>query len=110
MSFLCPRCGRLSYHPEDERQGYCGACHDYTALKAGDVLRIRRAGSGDEWCVCQVQLASSDGQAIGLHVAEGALRTSKGEMIMGAVAVAIDQQRGPYEVFTNTNLEIEGRA
>jgi len=25
--FTCPRCGRVSYHPEDVRQRYCGACH-----------------------------------------------------------------------------------
>jgi hypothetical protein len=29
-AFTCPRCGRTSYHPEDARQGYCGACHDWT--------------------------------------------------------------------------------
>jgi hypothetical protein len=30
MSFTCPRCGMTSHHPEDERQGYCGNCHDWT--------------------------------------------------------------------------------
>lgn len=29
-SFTCPRCSRTSYHPQDKRYGYCGACHDYT--------------------------------------------------------------------------------
>lgn len=29
-SFTCPRCGAVSYHPEDVRQGYCGRCHDWT--------------------------------------------------------------------------------
>lgn len=28
--FTCPRCGRISYHPDDTRHGYCGACHDFT--------------------------------------------------------------------------------
>ena len=28
----CPRCGRTSYHPDDIREGYCGACHDWTGL------------------------------------------------------------------------------
>ncbi|MDP5182151.1 hypothetical protein QOZ88_05840 [Blastococcus sp. BMG 814] len=32
--FTCPRCGRRSWHPEDKRQGYCGACHDFTATPA----------------------------------------------------------------------------
>lgn len=30
-SITCPRCGRTSYHPEDIRQGYCGACHWWTS-------------------------------------------------------------------------------
>lgn len=34
-SFVCPRCGARSYHPEDIRWGYCGRCHDYT----GDETR-----------------------------------------------------------------------
>lgn len=38
-SFTCPRCGRTSHHPDDIREGYCGACHDWTgqryALTAG---------------------------------------------------------------------------
>jgi hypothetical protein len=28
--FTCPRCGRTSHHPDDIREGYCGACHDWT--------------------------------------------------------------------------------
>jgi ribosomal protein S27AE len=28
--FTCPRCGRTSYNPNDKREGYCGACHDWT--------------------------------------------------------------------------------
>jgi hypothetical protein len=32
-SFRCPACGRVSYHPEDVRQGYCGACHDWTGTQ-----------------------------------------------------------------------------
>ena len=29
-AFTCPRCGRTSHHPDDIREGYCGACHDWT--------------------------------------------------------------------------------
>jgi hypothetical protein len=29
-SFTCPRCHRISYHPDDVAAGYCGACHDWT--------------------------------------------------------------------------------
>lgn len=37
--FTCPRCGRTSWHPEDKRQGYCGACHAFTASPAVAVRR-----------------------------------------------------------------------
>ena len=29
-SFTCPVCDKVSYHPEDIRQGYCSFCHDWT--------------------------------------------------------------------------------
>lgn len=29
-SITCPRCGRTSWNPNDVREGYCGACHDWT--------------------------------------------------------------------------------
>jgi len=48
MAFTCPRCGRTSHHPDDEREGYCGACHDWTgtpAVSADDLDRaLARAG------------------------------------------------------------------
>jgi hypothetical protein len=31
QGFTCPRCGRTSYNPTDLTEGYCGACHDWTA-------------------------------------------------------------------------------
>lgn len=34
-SFTCPRCGAVSYHPNDIREGYCGRCHDWTGDPAG---------------------------------------------------------------------------
>jgi hypothetical protein len=34
-TFVCPRCGMTSAHPDDWRQGYCGACHDWTRAPFG---------------------------------------------------------------------------
>jgi hypothetical protein len=31
-AFTCPRCGRVSHHPTDLAEGYCGACHDWTGV------------------------------------------------------------------------------
>lgn len=33
-SITCPRCGMTSYNPDDIREGYCGACHDWTSVPA----------------------------------------------------------------------------
>lgn len=45
-AFTCPRCGRTSWHPEDKRQGYCGACHDFTGPGGeSGVLRCPQCGA-----------------------------------------------------------------
>jgi RecJ-like exonuclease len=28
-SFACPRCGAVSYNPNDIRERYCGRCHQF---------------------------------------------------------------------------------
>jgi hypothetical protein len=28
--YTCPICNRTSHHPDDMREGYCGACHTWT--------------------------------------------------------------------------------
>jgi hypothetical protein len=44
MAFTCPRCGRTSHHPEDEREGYCGACHHWTGeRRVPAATQLRRA-------------------------------------------------------------------
>ena len=30
VGFNCPRCGMVSFHPTDLKEGYCGNCHDWT--------------------------------------------------------------------------------
>lgn len=30
MAFGCPRCGAVSHSPQDEANGYCGRCRDFT--------------------------------------------------------------------------------
>lgn len=40
-SFTCPRCGRTSHNPTDIREGYCGACHDWTGSPQQQKPRAR---------------------------------------------------------------------
>ena len=46
--FTCPRCGRTSHHPRDLAEGYCGACHAFTAGLAQPLtpseIAAQRAG------------------------------------------------------------------
>jgi hypothetical protein len=37
MSFTCPKCKKTSHHPDDERHGYCGNCHEFTASPPGSL-------------------------------------------------------------------------
>lgn len=37
MPFTCRKCGMTSHHPEDERHGYCGNCHAFTATPPGNL-------------------------------------------------------------------------
>jgi hypothetical protein len=37
-SITCPQCGRQSWHPEDVRRAYCGACHLFH-----DEMLVRRS-------------------------------------------------------------------
>lgn len=32
VEFTCPRCQMTSHNPHDAEAGYCGNCHDWTAL------------------------------------------------------------------------------
>lgn len=61
-AFTCPRCGRTSHHPQDVEHGYCGACHDFTAvpgLAAVLAELVHRAGGVvyADWVADQVHAA-----------------------------------------------------
>jgi hypothetical protein len=108
VSFTCPVCGAVSFHPEDEATGYCGRCHNFTALKPGDVIRVRRLGSQDEWCVGVIEKASLNGLSLLMRVIDGVLRPAGGGLIAAVIAILVEDGSA-REVFTNTELEVEGR-
>jgi len=43
-SITCPRCGATSHHPRDIEEGYCGRCHDWTAVPVTLPPTVRAAG------------------------------------------------------------------
>jgi rubredoxin len=36
--YTCPACGARSRHPEDQRAGYCGRCHQWTRDPRGPYI------------------------------------------------------------------------
>lgn len=43
-TITCPQCGRVSYHPADIQQRYCGGCHqfhDYMTLFAAAAAETK---------------------------------------------------------------------
>jgi hypothetical protein len=38
MAFTCPVCGKVSYHPMDEAEGYCGKCHRFTGAAIASLV------------------------------------------------------------------------
>lgn len=43
-SITCPVCELTSYNPNDVATGYCGKCHDWTALHAYAASGMTRCG------------------------------------------------------------------
>ncbi|SRR5579862_478463 len=80
-------------------------------LKCGDLIRIRRAYSNDEWCIGVVERASLNGESVLMRVIEGALRPEGGGIITCIIGIACDLEKGTAkELLTDTELEVEKKA
>jgi len=40
MAFTCPRCFKTSHNPNDERERYCGNCHQFFSREIGRELKV----------------------------------------------------------------------
>lgn len=47
--YVCPRCGKASYHPEDKRQRYCGQCHRFEDALESVALGMERIPIKGGW-------------------------------------------------------------
>jgi hypothetical protein len=41
--FTCPRCELTSHNPGDVKEGYCGNCHDWTAVPISSAALVVHA-------------------------------------------------------------------
>lgn len=67
MSFTCPECGRTSYHPVDEVEGYCGSCHKYVQREAGRFFQEDNARRVARIQVQKLETAAQVCRAVGEH-------------------------------------------
>jgi len=78
------------------------------ALSKGQLVRVRRAGSSDEWCKAIVSLVSGDRGIVsaGLSLEHG-VRTTDGGIILRALLLFVDYDAGKVEGLEGTEYEIE---
>jgi hypothetical protein len=70
----------------------------------GQVIRVRLAGTSDEWCPGTVGIASQNGISIGLWL-DDAVRTSGGGFIAGSLPLLIEN--GSVKSIFGDEYEIE---
>lgn len=76
-------------------------------MMKGDVVRVRKAGTSDEWTIAQVGLISANGKSVLLEL-EGAVEAGDGLMV-GGLPVTIDYERETVLGLDGTEYEIETR-
>lgn len=55
-TITCPRCGATSANPTDIAEGYCGHCHDWTAVRAGQRWQFEHGGVDFDIVVTELAL------------------------------------------------------
>lgn len=61
LAFVCPVCRRMSHNRTDAEQGYCGACHAWTAFLKGDRVSVEYDGRKYD---AEVVIASPNGRSL----------------------------------------------
>jgi hypothetical protein len=75
-------------------------------LRRGYFVRVRRAGTSDEWCPAMVALASDNGQSVGL-VLNGAVSAAQG-YITAFLPLTVDYEEETVKgIVTDDEYEIE---
>ena len=75
-------------------------------LTKGQTVRVRLAGTSDEWCSGTEAVASQNGLSVGLWL-DTAVRTSSGGFIAGALPLFVDYEKGSVTGLFGDEYEIE---
>lgn len=66
----CPRCGSVSHHPEDVKNGYCGRCHWWTSDP--NLAPFHPGTYGEQPCpFCGEDVLPDDEKGQVIHTPEG---------------------------------------
>lgn len=100
MAYTCPRCGRTSRHPEDARQGYCGACRDWTGPGVPGEAASR---------FCQCETCGNRTEVPPGHVGRvWCPYGQEAESMRGLLAVALAAYRNGLLSLADLTLEVRG--
>ncbi len=88
----------------------CDQCETQarTALKKGDLVRVRLLGTDDEWCEGIAELVSSNGESIALSL-DGMVRDGRGGFIMNFLPLIADFEKGTLTSLLGSEYELEKR-
>jgi hypothetical protein len=102
LPFVCPVCRRTSHNPNDEREGYCGACHDWTVFRPGERVSATVNGQTFE---AVLRIASPNGRSLMLSF-DRAVWLVDG-MYAGMMPVLQDDDGVYRELVDGTEVKIE---
>jgi hypothetical protein len=75
-------------------------------LRKGLVVRLRLAGSHDEWCAGFIELASDNGKSISVTLVGGMVRGARG-MYGGIIPLSVDYEAETVEALWGDEYEME---
>ncbi|MEV7263999.1 hypothetical protein AB0N38_10650 [Micromonospora aurantiaca] len=100
-SFTCPECGRVSYHPRDIEEGYCGACHSWTRA----IIRHPLVAEARRTCVAapeQYEGRLTDGRHFYFRLRSGRAQLGLGDDPATAATSTIGDDRVETPVDTSS--------
>jgi len=77
-------------------------------MTKGEVVRIRAAGTSDDWCGAVVMLVSPNGKSVGLML--DAMVRAPGGFIGGFLPLIVDAERETVTGLLGGEYEVEVRA
>jgi hypothetical protein len=80
-------------------------------LKRGDIVRVRLAGTDDDWTTAEVALASeSNPSSVMLELIDGVVRTPNGGLFIGGLPLTVDYEAETVESLVGDYYDIDIQA